>query len=94
ATYYHYDMQGNTAGLTNPAGTLIDRILYTPYGSIRYRKAAHDTPFLFGGFFGFATDSNGLVHMRARYYNPLTMRFRNVTTEWWHSSLPHKPPFA
>ena len=75
ATYYHYDMQGNTAGLTNQAGTLIDRILYTPYGSIRYRKAAHDTPFLFGGFFGIATDSNGLVHMRARYYNPLTMRF-------------------
>lgn len=75
ATYYHYDMQGNTAGLTNQAGTLIDRILYTPYGSIRYRKAAHDTPFLFGGFFGIATDSNGLIHMRARYYNPLTMRF-------------------
>ena len=75
ATYYHYDMQGNTAGLTNQAGTLIDRILYTPYGSIRYRMTAHDTPFLFGGFFGIATDSNGLIHMRARYYNPLTMRF-------------------
>ena len=77
ATYYHYDMQGNTAGLTNQAGALIDRILYTPYGSIRYRMAAHDTPFLFGGFFGIATDGNGLVHMRARYYNPLTMRFLN-----------------
>ena len=77
ATYYHYDMQGNTAGLSNQTGTLIDRILYTPYGSIRYRMAAHDTPFLFGGFFGIATDSNGLVHMRARYYNPLTMRFLN-----------------
>ncbi len=77
ATYYHYDMQGNTAGLTNQAGTLIDRILYTPYGSIRYRMAAYDTPFLFGGFFGIATDPNGLIHMRARYYNPLTMRFLN-----------------
>jgi RHS repeat-associated protein len=77
ATYYHYDMQGNTAGLTNQAGALIDRILYTPYGSIRYRMAAYDTPFLFGGFFGIATDGNGLVHMRARYYNPLTMRFLN-----------------
>ena len=72
-----HDMVGNTAGLTNQAGALIDRILYTPYGGIRYRMAAHDTPFLFGGFFGIATDSNGLVHMRARYYNPLTMRFLN-----------------
>jgi RHS repeat-associated protein len=52
-------------------------MIYTPYGSIRYRMAAHDTPFLFGGFFGIATDRNGLVHMRARYYNPLTLRFLN-----------------
>ncbi len=77
ATYYHYDMAGNTAGLSNQAGALIDRIFYSPYGSIRYRLAAHDTPFLFGGFFGIATDGNGLIHMRARYYNPLTMRFLN-----------------
>jgi hypothetical protein len=61
-------MQGNTVGLTNQAENLIDRINYTPYGSMRYRMAAHDTPFLFGGFFGIATDRNGLVHMRARYY--------------------------
>lgn len=77
ATYYHYDQTGNTAALTNQAGAIIDRIAYSPYGQIRYRTGTTDTPFLFGGFFGVMTDANGLINMRARYYNPLTMRFIN-----------------
>jgi len=77
ATYYHYDQTGNTAALTNQAGTITDRIAYSPYGTIRYRTGTTDTPFLFGGFFGVLTDANGLINMRARYYNPLTMRFIN-----------------
>jgi len=77
ATYYHYDQTGNTAALTNQSGAIIDRIAYSPYGTIRYRTGTTDTPFLFGGFFGVMTDANGLINMRARYYNPLTMRFIN-----------------
>lgn len=38
ATYYHYDQTGNTAALSNPAGALIDRIAYSPYGTTRYRR--------------------------------------------------------
>ena len=75
ATYYHYDQSGNTAMLTDQAGSVVDRISYSPYGTIRYRMAAHDTPFLYGGFFGVMTDANGLIAMRVRYYNPLTKRF-------------------
>ena len=75
ATYYHYDQSGNTALLTDVAGSVVDRISYSPYGTINYRMAAHDTPFLYGGFFGVMTDANGLIAMRARYYNPLTKRF-------------------
>ena len=75
ATYYHYDQTGNTAMLTDQSAAVVDRITYSPYGTIRYRMAGHDTPFLYGGFFGVMTDSNGLVNMRARYYNPLTKRF-------------------
>jgi RHS repeat-associated protein len=75
ATYYHYDQTGNTAMLTDQAGAVIDRISYSAYGEIRYRMASHDTPFLYGGFFGVMTDANGLICMRARYYNPLTKRF-------------------
>ena len=75
ATYYHYDQTGNTAMLTDASGAVVDRISYSPYGTIRYRMAEHDTPFLYGGFFGVMTDVNGLVNMRARYYNPVTKRF-------------------
>jgi RHS repeat-associated protein len=77
ATYYHYDQSGNTAALTNQAGAIIERVVYSPYGTIRYRQSNYDTPFLYGGFFGVMTDANGLINMRARYYNPLTMRFLN-----------------
>ena len=77
ATYYHFDQTGNTAALSNQAGAIIERLVYSPYGTIRYRQSGFDTPFLYGGFFGVMTDATGLVNMRARYYNPLTMRFLN-----------------
>ena len=78
ATYYHFDQTGNTAALSNQAGSIIERVAYSPYGVIRYRQSNFDTPFLYGGFFGVTTDGNGLINMRARYYNPATMRFINV----------------
>ena len=49
ATYYHYDQSGNTAALTNQAGAIIEREVYSPYGTIRYRQSNFDTPFLYGG---------------------------------------------
>jgi RHS repeat-associated protein len=73
--YYHYDQSGNTAMLTDASGAVVDRLGYSAYGEIRYRLANFDTPFLYGGFFGVMTDANGLIAMRARYYNPLTKRF-------------------
>lgn len=78
AIHYHYDQVGNTVALTNQSASVIEGIVYAPYGTIRYRQSNHDTPFLYGGFFGVMTDSNGLLSMRARYYNPLTRRFLNT----------------
>jgi RHS repeat-associated protein len=78
ATYYHFDQTGNTAALSNQAGSIIERVAYSPYGVIRYRQSNFDTPFLYGGYFGVMVDSNGLINMRARYYNPATMRFVNM----------------
>jgi RHS repeat-associated protein len=36
-----------------------------------------DTPFRFNGRYGVQTDPNGLLYMRARYYNPAIRRFVN-----------------
>ena len=71
------DHVGNTAALTDESETVIDEFHYSPYGTVTYQKNSYETPFRFGGFFGIQTDSNGLVHMRARYYNPLIRRFIN-----------------
>ena len=77
AVYYHFDHVGNTAALTNDNETVIQKYQYSPYGSILYQENDYDTPFKFSGFFGVQTDRNGLVHMRARHYNPLIRRFIN-----------------
>jgi RHS repeat-associated protein len=50
---------------------------YSLYGSMTYRAGTSDTPFLFNGRYGVMTDPNGLLFMRARYYNPFICRFIN-----------------
>ena len=41
------------------------------------RGGTNDTPFLYNGRYGVMTDPNGLLYMRARYYNPYLCRFIN-----------------
>jgi RHS repeat-associated protein len=81
-TTYHHDATGSTLALTDSSAKVIERIGYTPWGQINYRVnvagTAHDTPFLFTGFFGNQTDANGLLYMRNRYYHPLIGRFLNA----------------
>ncbi|MBI5386521.1 MAG: RHS repeat-associated core domain-containing protein [Verrucomicrobia bacterium] len=72
---YHYDYRGSTVALSDPASGIRDRMEYSPYGSVTYHFGTNDTPFLFNGRYGVQTDANGLLHMRARYYNPFLCRF-------------------
>jgi RHS repeat-associated protein len=72
---YHADHLGSTVALTNASGAVIDRWEYSSYGTQTYRTGTSDTPFQFHGLLGCMTDANGLVYMRARYYNPRLMRF-------------------
>src|SRR5882724_9533811 len=74
---YHYDYRGSTVAITDGIGRVTDRVEYTPYGMISFRSGATDTPFLFNGRYGVMTDPDGLLHMRARYYNPYLCRFIN-----------------
>jgi len=74
---YHYDYRGSTVALTDSAGNITDRIEYSAYGLTTYRAGTNDTPFLFNGRYGVQTDANGLLYMRARYYNPHICRFIN-----------------
>jgi RHS repeat-associated protein len=75
---YHYDFRGSTVALTDGTGTNVtDRIEYSAYATITYRTGTNDTPFLFNGRYGVMIDHNGLLYMRARYYNPYLCRFLN-----------------
>jgi len=74
---YHSDYRGSTIALTDDNGNVTDRIEYSAYGSLTYRAGNTDTPFLFNGRYGVMTDPNGLLYMRARFYNPYLCRFIN-----------------
>jgi RHS repeat-associated protein len=74
---YHYDYRGSTIALSADNGVITDRIEYSAYGLTTYHVGMTDTPFLFNGRFGVQTDANGLLYMRARYYNPYLCRFIN-----------------
>ncbi len=75
---YHYDYRGSTVALTDGTGTNVtDRFEYSAYATMTYRMGTNDTSFLFNGLYGVMTDPNGLLYMRARYYNPYICRFIN-----------------
>ena len=75
---YHYDYRGSTVALTDGSGLPTDQIEYSAYGLTTYRAGTNDTPFLYNGRYGVMTDLNGLLYMRARYYNPYICRFVNA----------------
>ena len=73
--YYHYDQVGSTIAMTDGNGAVTDRFSYDVWGYSKHVEGSSDTPFKFIGIFGVQSDSNGLINMRARYYNPTTMSF-------------------
>jgi RHS repeat-associated protein len=77
ALYYHPDSRGSTIALTDDNGNVTDRMEYSLYATLTYRTGTSDTPFLFNGRYGVMTDLNGLLYMRARYYNAFLCRFIN-----------------
>lgn len=74
---YHYDGRGSTIALTGDNGLVTDRMEYSLYATLTYHAGTNDTPFLFNGQYGVLSDPNGLIYMRARYYNPFLCRFLN-----------------
>ena len=72
---YHYDLRGSTVKLTDAAGSVTDSFQYDVYGKLTDHTGSSNTAFLYNGQYGIMTDGNGLVYMRARYYNPDVHRF-------------------
>ena len=75
---YHFDYRGSTVAITDSTGTVIDTFAYDSYGNVISRTGTTDAIFLYNGEYGVITDSNGLLYMRARYYDPELRRFVNA----------------
>ena len=71
--YYHHDQLGSTRALTNATGTVVATYSYDPYGNLTGTTGTAANPF---GYAGQYTDpESGLIHLRARYYDPTTAQF-------------------
>ena len=77
----HSDLRGDTAGLSDQTGTLLEKYRYTPYGEFLITDGS-DTPLSTSRtnrlFQGLTFDSDlGWYYARNRYYDPHEGRFRS-----------------
>jgi RHS repeat-associated protein len=64
--FYLGDALGSVRQLTNPYGEVVLTKSYDPYGNNLQSLGTGQTVY---GFTGETTDANGLIYLRARYYN-------------------------
>jgi RHS repeat-associated protein len=73
---YHYDHLGSTTAVTDDSGTVAEQYGYDEFGRVLASGPANsDNPFRYVGQFGVMDEDNGLLHMRARYYDTGNGRF-------------------
>lgn len=75
--FYHQDGLGSITLITDTYGQALNRYEYDAFGSPRSVWETVYNPFLFTGE---PYDSNGLIFVRARYYDPATGRFLSKDT--------------
>ena len=74
-SYFGYDGLGSVRQMTDLTGALTYAASFAPYGSPFEQYAAASTTL---GFTGEQTDLNGLLYLRARYYNPALGSFLSL----------------
>ncbi len=88
-SFYHFDRTGSTLALTDSTGAVTDSYAYTPYGKLLQHNGTNQQPFTFVGQFGVRQEgTNGIYHMRARYYDGVTVRFISREPLWPQTADP------
>lgn len=77
AYYYHYDGLGSTIAITDLSGNIVNKYAYDAFGRVLSSEETIPNPFKYVGRFGVMDEGNGLLYMRARYYDPEIGRFIN-----------------
>jgi len=73
--FYNYDPVGSTVALTNLMAGVTDSYAYLPYGKLLVGDGPNEPRFTFTGKLGVITENNGLMFLRARYYDPDSRQF-------------------
>jgi RHS repeat-associated protein len=73
--YLAKDGLGSVRQVLNSSGSVLMSQTFDPYGNLYNRSGTNESGF---GWAGEQADSNGLVFLRARYYNPIQGRFLNT----------------
>ena len=68
SNWYTFDGIGNTVGLLDASGAILNSYVYEPFGSAIHQSETTANPFQFVGEWGVMDEGNGLGFMRARYY--------------------------
>jgi len=74
-SYYDTDAIGSVVGLSNAAGSYVNKYSYLPFGEDLSKTETVANPFEYVGELGVMDEGNGLDFMRARYYEPGTGKF-------------------
>ncbi|MGA1867044.1 MAG: RHS repeat-associated core domain-containing protein [bacterium] len=75
AYYYHFDGLGNTICITDGSGNIVNKYAYDEFGNLTDYVETIPNPFRYVGKYGIMDEKNGLLFMRARYYDPEIGRF-------------------
>jgi RHS repeat-associated protein len=73
--FYHYDGLGSTTAMTDSTGSTVNTYAYDAFGNVLSSVEATANPFQYAGAYGVMNEGNGLLYMRARYYDPEIGRF-------------------
>jgi len=73
--YYRFDAIGNTVAISDSTGNMVNKYAYDAFGEVLNQEEAIPNPFKYVGQFGVMDEGNGLLFMKARYYDPEIGRF-------------------
>ncbi len=89
--YYVYDYRGSTVAMTDASttATITHKYQYDDFGKVLQSEENDFNPFRFVGQYGVMYETEGLVFMRARYYDEAIGRFLSEDPIWSTNLYPY-----
>jgi RHS repeat-associated protein len=69
SSHYIYDLSSNTRALVDNSGSIVAEYAYDAFGASLATTESAVTPYRFGGLYGYYSDDDDMVYVRARHYS-------------------------